>query len=437
LTDRAGAPMSQPARHVLLIAYHFPPIAGSSGVQRTLRFVQQLPRFGWQPLVLTCHPRAYEAIAGDLVQQVPPGTVVQRAFALDTSRHLSIGGRYVAALARPDRWLTWWPSAVQAGLRLIRRYRPAAMFSTYPIATAHMIGASLARRSAVPWVADFRDPMAQDDYPPDRRTWQSFKRIEERVFDRAAAASFTTPSAAQMYRERYAGSATRIEVIENGYDEDSFADADRLAAAGPLHPQAVTLLHSGIVYPSERDPSRLFEALGRLKAGGVDGRRLRVRFRAAVHDDLLRDLARAHDVTDMIELMPHAPYREALAEMVRADVLLVLQAANCNAQVPAKLYEYLRARRPLLALTDAAGDTATVLRAAGIRTLAPLDDASAIAATLQRVAARDFEGMSASEAAVQDASRLHRCEQLAHLLTDVADHAAVPQSPAVASAARP
>ena len=80
-------------KKVLMIAYHFPPLAGSSGIQRTLRFAQQLPEFGWQPIVLTADPRAYERTSDDLLDQLPAGLVVKRAFALDTARHLSFGGR--------------------------------------------------------------------------------------------------------------------------------------------------------------------------------------------------------------------------------------------------------------------------------------------------------------------------------------------------------
>jgi len=101
------------ARRVLLIAYHFPPLAGRSDIQRTLRFVQHLPAFGWQPLVLTAHARAYERTSDDLTSEIPAGTVMRRAFALDTARHLSLGGRYVGAMARPDRWLSWRFDAVR------------------------------------------------------------------------------------------------------------------------------------------------------------------------------------------------------------------------------------------------------------------------------------------------------------------------------------
>lgn len=375
------APDAPRVRRVLMVAFQFPPFAMSSGVQRTLRFVQHLPHSGWQPIVLSAHPRAYGATSDDLLAQIPADTVVQRAFALDASRHLAVAGRYPGFLGRPDRWRSWALGAVPAGLRLIRRYRPDVIWSTYPIATAHWIALQLHRKSGIPLVADFRDPMAQDGYPADPKTWQAFKDIETDMAREAAALAFVTPSARAMYRGRYPdGPDDRFVMIENGYDEESFVAAERIAdEATPLNPGCFTLLHSGIVYPSERDPTALFEALGRLRRSGrITAGGLRIRFRAPVHDDLLRRLAAQSDTRELVEVLPAVPYREALGEMMRADGLLVMQGANCNEQVPAKLYEYLRARRPILGLADPLGDTARTMQASGVTHVARLEDAEAV-----------------------------------------------------------
>lgn len=406
-----------------MVAYHFPPLAGSSGIQRTLRFAQQLPQHGWQPLVLTANDRAFERTSANLLADIPPGTVVRRAFALDTARHLAIGGRYVGAWARPDRWASWRFDAVRQGMAMIRAHRPDAIWTTYPIATAHSIGAELQRRSGLPWIADFRDPMAQDGYPADPLTWQAYKDIEQRAARQARWCSFTTPSAVRDYRERYPQSADRMVLIENGYDADSFVQAETGAPdRAALNPGCITLLHSGLVYPSERDPTQLLQALGQLRQQEPAlAARLRLRFRAAVHDDLLRELANRHGVTDLIELMPPLPYAQALQEMLRADVLLLLQAANCNAQIPAKLYEYLRARRPVICLSDTAGDTWATLQNAGLRRVAPLDDAAQIAPLLAACAAGDTQGMLATPAAVQAADRQSRTAELVKLLERCVD----------------
>ena len=431
----AGAGSGAP-RRLLMVAYHFPPLAGSSGIQRTLRLVQQLPALGWQPLVLTTHPRAYERVAPDLLAEVPPGTEVRRAFALDTARHLSIGGRYVGALAVPDRWQTWRFDGVRQGMQLIRRFKPDAIWSTFPIATAHLIAMELQRRSGLPWVADFRDPMAQDGYPTDPRLWQAFDRIERAAVGQAARCVFTTPGAARIYAQRYPDVADRTRVIENGYDEDSFARAERgTDVIEPLAPGAVTLLHSGIVYPEERDPAPLMAALGQLRAAGrVGPKNLRLRFRSAVHDKLIRDLAVQHGVDEMVETLPAVGYAEALQEMLRADGLLVMQSAGCNEQIPAKTYEYLRAGRPILCLTDPAGDTAGVLRGAGIPDIGRLDDAADIARALTGFLDKLAAGRPSlpSPTAVRQASRQGRSEEYASLLDALvnADPAATRPAPA-------
>ncbi|MFO1217451.1 MAG: glycosyltransferase [Burkholderiaceae bacterium] len=409
---------------MLLVAYHFPPLAGSSGIQRTLRFVQHLPALGWTPLVLTAQLRAYESTSNDLLPEVPPDTVVERAFALDTARHLSVSGRYVGAMARPDRWISWRFDAVRRGMALIRRHRPSAIWSTYPIATAHVIGAELQRRSGLPWIADFRDPMAQEGYPSDPLTWASYDRIERNALLTAVASTFTTPGAAAEYRRRYPQAAYRIDVLENGFDEASFAsvDLDAIAALGRLNPGAITLLHSGIVYPSERDPTQLMIALRRLHdAGTIAPGALQLRFRAAVEDDLINRLAAEHGVQAYVETWPAVPYQKALEEMLRADGLLVLQANNCNEQIPAKVYEYIRAGRPILGLTDPRGDTAGVLRSAGFNHLAALESADAIVRAME-VFLRDLRSGQAhvpNAAAVHGASRLARSEAFARLLERV------------------
>lgn len=407
-------------KRVLMIAYHFPPLAGSSGIQRTLRFVQQLPGFGWQAAVLTVNTRAYSRTANDLLAELPPQTIVRRAFALDTARHLALGRFYVRAMARPDRWVSWRFDGIRQGMRLLREFQPQVIWSTYPIATAHIIGAELQRRSGLPWIADFRDPMAQPGYPPDTGTWRSFKAIEECVMQQAQLSLFTTPSAAASYAALYPRARSRIGVLENGYDEASFESASSTLPPDrpPLQPGAVTLLHSGIVYPAERDPTQLFVAMRLL----LDRREIvpgnfQVRFRAPAHGALLRRLGAQHGVGDLIEICPPIPYREALGEMLCADALMVLQAANCNAQVPAKIYEYLRAKRPILCLSDPAGDTARVVREAGIDAVVRLNDASEIAQLLSRFIAdhRDgkLESYTATQGAVEAASRLERTRQLA------------------------
>lgn len=133
-----------------MIAYHFPPLAGSSGIHRTLRFTKYLSEFGWKPFVLTTTTNAYTCKSSDQLPEIDPDCIVARAPAFDTARHLSFRGRNFSAMAMPDRWISWWPCAVATGLWMIARHRIAAIWSTYPIASAHRIAYSLHRLTGIP-----------------------------------------------------------------------------------------------------------------------------------------------------------------------------------------------------------------------------------------------------------------------------------------------
>src|SRR5256885_3270780 len=133
------------SNRVLIIAYHFPPCIGSSGLLRSEKFARYLPEFGWVPIVLTLHPRAYESVDYRTLAGIPKGLVVLRAFAVDARRHLSFRGWYADFLALPDRWASWVFGAVPAGLLAIRKHQVKAIFSTFPISSAVLIGFLLHR----------------------------------------------------------------------------------------------------------------------------------------------------------------------------------------------------------------------------------------------------------------------------------------------------
>jgi hypothetical protein len=353
---------------------------------------------------------------------IPEGLMVERAFGRDSARHLAFRGRHLRVLALPDRWVSWWVGAVPRGLGMIRRFRPQVIWSTYPIATAHLIGLTLRRLTGIPWVADFRDSMTEAHYPPDPLVRRVYRWIEAATVARCERAVFTAPQAMSMYAERYPElPATRWSLIENGYDERSFAAVGQPPegrVAGP-----VRLIHSGLLYPVERNPQALFQALGELLEEGILARDdLRITLRASGNEDTFRRMLLRHGLDDIVELAPAVDYVAALREMLTADGLLLLQASSCNHQIPAKLYEYMRARRPVLALTDPAGDTARTLRAAGVDTIVALDSVPALRAAipefLRRV--RAGEAPLPTQEAISAASREARTGAFAALLDGVA-----------------
>jgi glycosyltransferase involved in cell wall biosynthesis len=413
------------ARNVLMIAFHYPPVRGSSGIQRTLKFSSYLRDHGWEPTVLSISPRAFDQVGEDQMGEIPAGMRVERPFGLNTARHLAIGGRYANWMAQPDRWVSWWPAAVWRGLQVIRQTRPEVIFSTYPIATAHLIGLTLQRLSGLPWVADCRDSLSEPGYPSDPLTFKTNRRLEQAMVKRCARAVFTTNGTLDMYATRYPEvPRSRWAVIENGYDEENFRDAGasgERAALGP--PGRVTLLHSGILYPQERDPRPFFAALRALKAAGeVNAASLCVLLRATGSDDIYRTMLAEYQIEDLVELAPPVGYKQALQEMLRADGLLLFQATMCNHQIPAKLYEYLRSGRPVFTLTDPIGNTAESMRGAGQQAIVNIADEASIQTGLrqflQQLRSGAARGASPEVAAAH--SRHARTRELAALLDTVA-----------------
>lgn len=418
---RAGGPsVSAAQRRVLLIAYHFPPDAASTGRLRTLGFARHLPAFGWQPAVLTANTRAYTRLDEAGTEDIPASCTVQRAFALDTRRHLGWRGKYLSLLATPDRWITWWPDAVRVGLRMIKNHQIDAIWSTFPIMTSHLIGLSLCRLTGLPWIADFRDPVVSDGRSLNQRVC---RLLEQRVVNRARCSIFTTPGAKRLYVNRFSSLASgdKFSVIPNGYEEEKFRD---LARPEKRQGAPCTLVHSGLLYRDGRNPYPFFMALAELKSESViDKENVRIVLRASGHQQEYATALDDLDVADLVELAPPVSYHAALQEQASADGLLLFQGRKFNAQIPAKVYDYLRIGAPIFALTDATGDTANLLCDIDGATIVRMDDVQVIRDALTDFLSswRNRTLVSPDASIVQRYSRYAGAERLAGILSEVTD----------------
>lgn len=413
-------------KRVLLIAFHYPPVKGSSGLQRTLRYSAYLHDHGWQAEVLTVKPMAYAKTGNDEMGDIPAHVKVHRAWALNARKHLSIFGRYPGALAKPDPWMSWRFDGIRKGRKLLQEKSFDAIWSTYPIVTAHKIGHSLAVESGLPWVADFRDLMAIEDWPLDADERNSLLQFQQQIVDTAARCVLTTPGATRRYRTMYPhADPEKFVYLPNGFHEPSFLAALKETGSGSIvqaSTEPFVLLHAGILYPSERDPGPFFKALSVLKErGAISADTFRVRLRATGHDAYYRPMLGDFGIGDLVELAPALPYKDVLREMMESSGLLIFQAANCNEQIPAKLYEYFRAGRPIFALTDAAGDTAKTLMEEGAGVVAQIDNYEDIAQSLltflQTTKEGSFRPMTSER--IQKYSRKEQAADLASLLNAV------------------
>lgn len=405
-----------------MIAFHFPPIATGSGHLRTLGFVRHLPAMGWEPTVLSVNPSALPRVDTKNNKLIPDGCRVHRAFALDVRRHLSIRGRYPGFLAQPDGWATWLPVAVWQGLRLIRRHKISAIWSTYPIMTAHCVAHTLSRMTGLPWIADFRDPVASSVEAGNPFSVSSQARCEERVLARAARVVFTTPGAMHRYAEQYprAFGEGRMAVVPNGYDETTFSGLPAKVERQARRP--LRLVHSGILYPDGRDPRPFFTALANLGAAGtLTENDVRIVLRASGSEATYSEEIRRRGLEGMITLAPPVSNHEALLEQADADALLLFQGSKFDHQIPAKVYEYLRIGRPIFALVGTGGDTEALLRDTGGASLVDLNDVTGIENGLTEFihALRDGRAPVAPEETIERYSRRQGTVLLGSLLDKI------------------
>lgn len=368
-------------RSAIIIAFHFPPVQGSSGVLRTISLIEQLLESDWEVHVVTAIRSAYFDQADSNLELIPPGTRVHRSLALNTPKHLSIKNKHLGFLCIPDNWATWIPFAFLRAAYLAVLQKPSFVFTTYPIASCHVIGWLLKRIFNVCWIADLRDPMLQNRYPRTRPLRAAYGFIERRIARYADLVTVSAPGTRRMMVQRYgADIEEKLALIENGVDTERFIRASRDLPVTSDRPFVrKVLLHSGVVYPVERNPTSLFKALSSMKkSGDLSAANFELRLRGCQHEDFISDLATAADIGDLVSILPPLSYQEAAQEILQADGLLVLQASNCNDQIPAKIYEYLCAGKPILALTDLAGDTGSTLYAEGIGAIAALEDEGAV-----------------------------------------------------------
>jgi glycosyltransferase involved in cell wall biosynthesis len=338
-----------PLRKVLLLTYHFPP-SGAVAVYRMLGLVRYLPKYGWQPIVVAPPRVPWEPEDASLLAQVPPETPIERVpFAS------GFVGKIARYLAPESHWL--W-KARPACNRMIREHRPEAIFTTSPPGCVHLIGMRLQKRFGLPWLADFRDPWITN-LPVDRRPlrWRCARWLEGRVMRRATTLIANTPLNQRGWAEAYPREAHKMVAITNGFDPDRFT-------LPPMRPadEKMTILHAGELYHG-RDPRPLLDALGELQTGPVH-LSVNVEFLGRTTESLFdfSSEIRSRRLENIVRLESQVPYADALKRMMQADILLIVQTPEYRVGVPAKLYEYLGAGRPILALAEPDSDIGWVLR---------------------------------------------------------------------------
>ena len=374
--------------NVLVVAYYFPPIGGIGSI-RLKRFAELLPQSGWQPTVLaprdTPHP-------SDPQLSFPEEHVV-RSRSIELSR---IGRTALAVRSTgegsadpttpslrgvlrrfahryvffPDGQIGWYPGAVRAGTAALRRERFDAIYSSsFPI-TGHLVARTLARRSGLPWVAEYRDPWS-DALPHDHPYHRRAQALERAIAREATTVVMPTPTWAAHYGSLW---DTDIAVLPNGLDTK--------LPAGQT-PERPTLTHVGSYYPGEHDLTALWQALAQLRERSGD-RIPRIRFVGNLPDELRTEIA-GWGLGDALESTGFVSHEEAMRELTSATMLIASGIHGDDPRrrgwVPAKVFEYLASGRPVLYMADPRTDAAKILSGhSGVHIVPPSDVGGALAA---------------------------------------------------------
>lgn len=385
---------------LLLVSYFYPPTR-DTGAQRPAAMAKWLGRLGWDVTVLTTSAFGQRGTGGN-----EEGSVI-RSRDLQTVRARMSGHDRVDSLFDSDtysgkphllsRWIVpeplavaWLPFARRAALAAHRREPFDCVLTTSPPESVHAVGLAL-RRRGVRWVADVRDAWTFESLRQPFALAAGHRldeRLERRWLGRPDAVVCVSDPAAADLRAR---GIAAPRVIANAWDPDADPSPEALAAVdGLLDPERVSLLYTGRFGSYGRDPRALVEAV---RALGAEDPAAAGRLELAIAGPLTPDeralFESAARGAVKLTLLGSLERERSLALQRAADALLLLAQPARSQLVNFKLFEYLAARRPILALA-AGTEAGRIAGSVGIEPVVRADDPDAIATALRIVARREL-----------------------------------------------
>src|SRR5690606_37009153 len=355
------------SEHVLLLCRDFPPSA-AVGARRGLRFARGLAGEGFRVSVITVHETLYPQMdpsqrlgEGEPFRVIRTGTLNPIALgrARQSSRTVSAGpatapaaspggpstaqriAAHLRSLLRPDEDVLWNPLAVRAALRLHRRDPIDVVITSMPPYSTLRAACAVGRRTGARVVADYRDPWAvRPDQDPSYKPWHRRveARMERALLARTHLALFTSPSARDFYRARHPDGPPMIALFNS---VDRYLDGE-----GPPSDGVLYWAHAGNLYRGQRSLRPVLEAMAEA-GGGASTMRIQLIGDAGAEE---LPIAERLGLRDCIEPIGRLPLAECLARLRRAHRLLAIVSDDHPLQVPAKVFDYLGTRRPILLL---------------------------------------------------------------------------------------
>src|SRR3954470_9332798 len=409
---------------VLLVSLYFPP-AGGGGVQRTLKTATHLPALGIETHVLApddpkwvhrddelepptqawVHRARYVGPAGRRpAQELHGKTGIERM-----RTHAKLFGR---RLLVPDENVPWNLTAIPAAIRIVKREGIDVVLTTSPPSSVHLVGAAAKRATGVRWVADLRDSLVAN---PHRRTESRLARIKEQGEHRIASLVARYADGIVGAADAIADEARELEpkgpvlTIANGSDFDDFAGLDYRPA------ERLRITHAGSFF-GKRDPRPFLTAFAEADLDAV------VRF-VGDFRPADREWAEALGLGDRLELIPYVARRRSLELQRDSEVLLLLipeAGGRGRGVLSGKVFEYLAAERPILAVVPPDGAAARLIRETGAGIVVAPEDIAGIRDALiglhRRWKAGGLAGTPLDAATKERLSRRTRVAELAELL---------------------
>ena len=370
-------------KRVLVVHYFFPPLGGG-GVPRVLKFVKYLPELGWDVTVLTSpmSARSYEVRDESRLSEVPPNVHVVRAAELSAAR---MRQRMRNPLLRlrvpnaehfigwPDEIAGWLPGAITRGTRVARDWQPSVVFSSSFPYTSHLAALGIARAARVPWVADFRDEWtlnpqgAQLPWPLPSLNARTERALVRRA-DRVVVVDDYLPLAGLRRDD------PRRIVIHNGVDEADFA-SDPSSVGPPT--DVFRLAYVGSLYGT-RDLVPVLTAISRLIASGAIDVRC---FELTLVGNVWIPAGVLDGLPFAVNRVGYVEHERAVLEMHSATALLFYAPMETRAG-SGKIFEYLLAGRPVLAVARPDNLAHRLVAELGAGAVASPDDPIAIEGAL-------------------------------------------------------
>ena len=343
---------------VLLVAYYFPPL-GLAGVGRPLNLFKYLPDFGYDCHVLTVKPVAYRKYEPELLNGLDQSKIF-RAGSRDPQRLMYLLGiREVnpKTIARglkvgeslfPDSKIGWVRAAVRLGKKLHEEHHYAAVISTSPPISTHLVGMQLAHECGIKWVADFRDlwavKTAEETYTNEALLRRALA-LKQQIVETATGITAVNGSVL-----RYIGNG---EVVANGYDPET---ASLWRAPESRDKFSIGLLGS---FSDDNPLEPLFRAVRKLLDSRPDlQEKLELVQVGNLDAGWLKPQVTKYGLDGMIQTYGVQPRDRSAQILSQCAVMYAGLAAHLKGATTSRVFDLLASGRPLLIYAIPGGELA-------------------------------------------------------------------------------